>query len=290
MARPRVGFAYRLTVVVIRPLLMILNRRDWRGAEHLPKTGGFVVTPNHVSHVDPLTFAHFLYDNGRPPRFLAKSVLFTLPVIGWVVRNAGQIPVYRESRNAAEAFSGAVAAVEAGECVAIYPEATITRDAAMWPMVGKTGAARVALSTGCPVVPVAQWGPQVMLAPYSRRLRIHRRTTISVSAGPPVDLDDLRDLPITAEILRVATDRILGRITCQLAELRGEPPPDRLFDPRAEGVTRIGRPHQRTAPAAVVAPTGRSGEPRVRDPKRRTGTSPHTSSAGAGRRADEERT
>lgn len=245
MARQPLGFAYRLTVVVIRPLLMVLTRRDWRGAEHLPRSGGFVVAPNHLSHVDPLTFAHFLYDNGRPPRFLAKSVLFTLPVIGWVVRNAGQIPVYRESRNSAEAFSGGVAAVEAGECVAIYPEGTITRDPALWPMVGKTGAARVALTTGCPVIPVAQWGPQLMLPPYSRRPRIFRRTTMHVMAGPPVDLDDLHGLPITPEVLRVATDRILDRITRQLAELRDEAPPARMFDPRAEGVSRIGRPHHR---------------------------------------------
>lgn len=253
MSPKPLGFAYLLTVYVIRPLLVILTRRDWRGAEHLPKTGGFVVAPNHLSHVDPLTFAHFLYNNGRPPRFLAKSALFKIPIVGWVVRNAGQIPVYRESRNAAEAFSGAVAAIKAGECVVIYPEGTLTRDPALWPMVGKTGAARVALATGCPVIPVAQWGPQQMLPPYSRRLRLLRRTRVQVTAGPPVDLEDLRELPITPEVLRIATERILARITTMLAELRGEQAPAQLFDPRAEGVARIGRPHH---PAARS-----SGEP-----------------------------
>ena len=89
-----------------------------------------------------------------------------MPVVGWVVRNSGQIPVFRESRDAAEAFRGAVAAIEAGECVAVYAEGTITRDPDMWPMVGKTGAARVALATGCPVIPVAQWGPEQLLPPY----------------------------------------------------------------------------------------------------------------------------
>lgn len=242
MSRKPLGFAYLLTVHSIRPLLVILTRRDWRGAEHLPTTGGFIVAPNHLSHVDPLTFAHFLYNSGRPPRFLAKSALFTIPVVGWVVHNAGQIPVHRESRNAAEAFSGAVAAVDAGECVVIYPEGTLTRDPALWPMVGKTGAARVALATGCPVIPVAQWGPQQMLPPYSRRPRLLRRTRVQVTAGPPVDLDDLRGLPITPEVLRRATERILARITTMLAELRGEPAPAQLFDPRAEGIARIGRP------------------------------------------------
>lgn len=259
MSRKPLGFAYLLTVHTIRPLLIVLTRRDWRGAEHLPETGGFVVAPNHISHVDPLTLAHFLYDSGRPPRFLAKSALFRLPVIGWVVRNAGQIPVYRESRNAAEAFSGAVAAIEAGECVAIYPEGTITRDPSLWPMVGKTGAARIALATGRPVIPVAQWGPHQLLPPYSRRLRIFRRTTVRVTAGPPVDLDDLRGLPVTPEVLAIATERILTRITTQLADLRGETAPAHMFDPRVEGITRIGRPHRSATGSGGAAVQGRTG-------------------------------
>jgi len=67
------------------------------------------------------------------------------------------------------AFRAAVAAVQEGKCVVVYPEGTITRDPGLWPMVGKTGAARIALSTSAPVVPVAQWGPQHILAPYAAR-------------------------------------------------------------------------------------------------------------------------
>lgn len=52
-----------------------------------------------------------------------------------------------------------------GELIGIYPEGTLTRDPNLWPMTGKTGAARIALTTGCPVIPVAQWGPQELLAP-----------------------------------------------------------------------------------------------------------------------------
>jgi len=61
---------------------MVFTRRDWRGAENLPPTGGFVVCPNHISHVDPFAFAHFLYDNGHPPFFLAKSEVFEIPILG----------------------------------------------------------------------------------------------------------------------------------------------------------------------------------------------------------------
>ena len=223
--------------------MMLLTKREWRGAEHLPASGGFVVATNHISHIDPIAFAHYLYDNGRAPRFLAKSGLFTTPVVGWVVRNSGQIPVFRESRDAAEAFRGAVAAIEAGECVAVYPEGTITRDPAGWPMIGKTGAARIALSTGCPVVPVAQWGPEQLLPAYKgTRLRPFPRKTMQVTAGPPVDLDDLRTKSITPEVLRQATVRIMAAITALLAQIRQETPPVIAFDMREAVQPQSDRP------------------------------------------------
>lgn len=245
MAGPkqRLGFWYRFVAGVLRPVLMATTRRNWRGAEHLPGVGnGVVVAPNHISYVDPLTFAHFLWDNGRAPRYLAKEAVFRIPVIGRIIAACGQIPVYRDSKDAAQAFRDAVAAVEAGECVGIYPEGTISRDPALWPMAGKTGAARVALQTGCPVIPVAQWGPQEILAPHSKRVRLLPRKTMKVVAGPPVDLDDLRGQPINPVVLRQATDRILDAITAQLAELRGELPPAERFDPSRVGLTRDSNP------------------------------------------------
>lgn len=251
--RQKLGFWYRFVVAIVRPVLMVFTRRDWHGAEHLPPVGtGVVVSPNHVSYADPLTFAHFLWDNGRAPRYLAKEGVFRIPVLGRIIAACGQIPVYRESRDAAQSFSAAVRAIEQGECVGIYPEGTITRDPNLWPMLGKTGAARVALQTGCDVIPIAQWGPQHLLAPYSKRPQLFPRKTMHVSAGPPVDLDDLRDQPITPELLHEASDRILDAITAQLAKLRGEVPPDTRFDPRKAGLPPTGNPK----PKAGLPPTG----------------------------------
>ncbi len=241
--RPRrIGFWYRLAVVILKPLLTVLTRRDWRGGENLPAAGGVVVVTNHVSHVDPLTFAHFLYDNGRLPRFLGKEVLFRIFFVGSVLRGARQIPVYRESTDASRAFSAAVQAVRDGECVGIYPEATLTRDPDLWPMVGKTGAARVALETGAPVVPIAQWGPQELLAPYSKRPRLFPRATMHVWAGPPVDLTEFRGLPIDASLLHDVTERIMAAITSLLAEIRDEPAPAVRFDLRGTRMPRTGNP------------------------------------------------
>ncbi len=236
MAGPkqRLGFWYRVVAHLLRPVLMVTTRRAWGGVEHLPGVGvGVVVAPNHISYADPLTLAHFLWDNGRAPRYLAKESVFRIPVLGKIITACGQIPVYRESRDAAQAFRDAVSAVRAGECVGIYPEGTITKDPGLWPMTGKTGAARVALETGCQVIPIAQWGPQEILAPYSKRLRLLPPKTVQVLAGPPVDLDDLRGQPVTPDVLRTASDRVIDAITAQLAVLRGELPPASRFNPAA---------------------------------------------------------
>jgi 1-acyl-sn-glycerol-3-phosphate acyltransferase len=231
-AKQRLGFWYRFVAHVLRPVLMVTTRRAWGGFEHLPGVGiGVVVAPNHISYADPLTLAHFLWDNGRAPRYLAKESVFRIPVLGKIITACGQIPVYRASRDAAQAYRDAVSAVRAGECVGIYPEGTITKDPALWPMTGKTGAARVALETGCRVIPIAQWGPQEILAPYSKRLRLLPPKTVHVLAGPPVDLDDLRGQPVTPDVLHAASDRIIDAITAQLAVLRGELPPATRFNP-----------------------------------------------------------
>lgn len=233
---------YRFAIAVLRPLFRALTRRDWSGVEHLPTEGGWVVCPNHVSHVDPLAFAHFLVDQGLSPRFLGKNEVFRVPFVGWVLRSADQIPVYRESGRAADAYRAAVAAVRADKCVAIYPEGTLTRDPDLWPMRGKTGAARVALETRCPVVPVAVWGPEQMLPPYARRPRLFPRKVMHVRAGAPVPLDDLYGRPVSAEVLAEATARIMAAITAELEVLRGERAPSTRFDPRRAGITPTGRP------------------------------------------------
>lgn len=246
-SRPRrgsIGFWYRLAVVLIRPPLMVFTRREWRGAGHLPAEGGFVAVTNHVSHVDPLIFAHFLYDNGRLPRFLGKEALFRLFFVGRVLRGARQIPVYRESADASQAFSAAVAAVHAGECVGIYPEATLTRDPDLWPMVGKTGAARVALETGAPVVPIAQWGPQQLLPPYGKRPHLLPPKTMHVWAGPPVELADVRGRAVDADLLREVTERIMEAITMLLEEIRGEQAPATRYDPKQGGLPATGNPRR----------------------------------------------
>lgn len=214
------------------PLMMAFTKRDWQGTENLnADDGGIVIAANHISWFDPLVIAHALWDNDRPPRFLAKESVFRVPIAGSIITSAGQIPVYRETQEAVAAVRDAITAVDAGECVVVYPEGTITKDPNMWPMAGKTGAARIALATGRPVIPMAQWGAMDVIRPYKKELRLLPRKTMRVRIGEPVDLSDLVGQPLDQATLELATNRILDAMTALLAEIRNEQPPAHRFQP-----------------------------------------------------------
>jgi 1-acyl-sn-glycerol-3-phosphate acyltransferase len=100
-------------------------------------------------------------------------------------------------------------------------------------MVARTGVARLALTTGVPVIPVACWGAQVILPYGDKRPRLFPRKTVKIVAGPPVDLSAYQDKPLTSATLREATNAIMADVTRLLAGLRGEDPPAVPYDPRA---------------------------------------------------------
>lgn len=224
--RARLGFSYRFAVAVLWPLMRIIVRWDIEGAERLTDDdGGVIVAPNHLSWFDPPTVAFALWQADRPPRFLGKDAVFKVPIFGAIIKNAGQIPVYRDTPEVVEAIRDALAALEKGECVVVYPEGTMTRDPQMWPMAAKTGAVRLALSSGRPLYPMAQWGPQAVMRPYHKEFKILPRKTMHIRVGDPIDLSDLVGRPIDSETLAIGSDRLMDAITGMLAEVRHETPP-----------------------------------------------------------------
>ncbi len=248
---------YRALIAVGRPLLVALTRRRWAGAEHLPAEGGFLVVSNHLSYIDPFTLAHYLIDHGHPPHYLGKASIFELPVIGRLVAAAGQIPVHRGTTRASESLAAAMSAVRAGLCVVVMPEGTLTKDPRLWPMTGRTGAARIALETRRPVVPVAQWGPEAMWPPNAKwPSSLLARRTMHITAGAPVDLDDLYGDPLDAATLRAATERMMAAVTALLEDLRAEQAPAERYDPRDHPGGRAADPH--TIAASQLARTDES--------------------------------
>ncbi|MFD9894772.1 lysophospholipid acyltransferase family protein [Amycolatopsis sp. NPDC059027] len=224
-ARAGRGFWYSLAIEVVWRFLVLSSRFRVRGAEHIPSSGGVLVASNHLSFADPTTVTAYCLAAGRVPRYLAKADLWNVPVVGAVMRSGRHIPVHRGAATAVEAYRDAVAAVRSGECVVVFPEATFSSDPGGWPMKGKTGIARIALETGVPVIPLANWGTHHLLPATTRVPRGVPRKTIDLLAGPPVDLSDLAGLPITREVLDEATARIMAAVTALLGGVRGEVPP-----------------------------------------------------------------
>ena len=224
------GAAFALAAAVARPPLRLLARRDWGGAP-LPRGTGFVVASNHVSWLDPVTLADHLLAQGVRPSFLAKEPLFRVPVVGALLRATQQVPVVRGTADAQVALAAGQQRVADGGCVVVYTDGTLTKDPEGWPMVGKTGAARIALATGCPLVPLVQWGPHLLL-PQHGRPRLWPRPRLQVLVGEPVDLTRWRGLPLDAEVLREATAAVVDAVVALLEQARGERAPGR-WDPRA---------------------------------------------------------
>ena len=246
MRRGKIGFWMRLAELLVRPVLWLMTRPEWRGQENIPASGPAILVFNHISYADPFVASHFVFDRPRELRFLAKASLFKIPIGSYILRQIHQIPVQRYSTDAVKALQAAIAALNRGEAVVIYPEGTCTKDPELWPMQGRTGVARLALLTGAPVIPIAQWGAQRIHHPITRKLRLRPKTPVTVSAGPPVDLSAFDGRPAaSADVLREVTDVIMHRLRDDVAALRGEPAPTGpLFVP----------PPKSAAPSPEVTP------------------------------------
>ena len=228
---PFYSFAARRAII---PFLRTVSRQSVTGQENIPSQGGFIAVANHVTDLDSLTGMRALVDAGIPVHSLAKSTLFDVPVLGSILRAGGQIPVKRSSSNAVDSLAEAAGYVRRGECVMVFPEGTLTSDPLKWPMTGKTGAARLAMRTGAPVLPMGQWGAHEVLDTYSHRLRGIPRKDVRVIIGEPVDLGRFGRDTEDREAVRACTAEIMRAITVLVEQLRGEKAP-RPFDLKYDG-------------------------------------------------------
>ena len=236
------GWAFNLAVPILKPTLLATTRRTWIDGEKIPATGGCILVFNHVSHVDPLTAAHIVYDHGRMPRYLAKSGLFKNRALGYFLRSAGQIPVERLTKNAKGAFDAAVAAVEEGECVVVYPEGTITRDPDLWPMVGKSGRRPDRARDRVPGDPGRAVG-RAGAADAVRQEAAPRPRANDHDEGrrPGRPRRPAGRCPHTQDVINQATDRIMAALTQLVEDVRGEKAPAERFDPRKKAPARDRR-------------------------------------------------
>jgi 1-acyl-sn-glycerol-3-phosphate acyltransferase len=197
---------------------------NWRfeGLEHVPRDGPALIACNHISYFDPLAHAYLLLKAHRKARFLAKSELYEHWLLKRVLEGAHQIKVFRGSGDSSP-VDNAKKALNAGECVVIYPESTVTTTPDFSPMKGKTGIARLTLATGVPVLPIAVWGSQhVWQRDGARSLKFGR--PIWVKAGPPLDFSDYADSAGDEATFRTITDQVMDELTHLVVDLRSRYP------------------------------------------------------------------
>jgi 1-acyl-sn-glycerol-3-phosphate acyltransferase len=150
------------------------------------------------------------------------------------------VPVARESKDASKALDHALRLLDLGHCVGVYPEGTLTRDEHGWPMVAKTGLARLAISTQTPIVPIAQWGSQIVMPTYEKKIKLFPRTPIKMLAGKPIELTAWYGKENDPDALREATAYFMRELTNLLEELRGEKRSEEIFDPHNSNLPRVG--------------------------------------------------
>ena len=202
-------------IAVVGFFWRILFRTRIEGTEHIPSSGPAIVAGNHVSGLDGVVLALVTGSRGRRmTKFLVAAEFFHKLWCGWALRLYRQIPLRRGERDQG-ALDVAIETIRGGALAGIFPEGTVNADPEAGLLRGRKGAARIALATGAPVVPVGIWGTQARWPKPGLHLRRPWRPVVAISYGDPVspkgdpestdDVQAFTDVMIDA--LTVRTDR-----------------------------------------------------------------------------------
>lgn len=233
---------YGIAAAIVGSILALVSRvqvERQRGrravAQQLPD-GPLIVIANHTSYADGLLLALVCRRLGRSLRLLATAGVFRAPLIGTIARKLGFIAVERGSTSAASSLDRAVEALAHGEAIGMFPEGRLTRHPERWPERAKTGAVRLALRSGAPIVPMAMEGAHRVVG-RSRIVgtivaNVFRRPQVRTRVGEPIDVRALLALPAGADAgpddVRRAADAVMARLVDLVEELRGAEAPDPL--------------------------------------------------------------
>jgi 1-acyl-sn-glycerol-3-phosphate acyltransferase len=207
---PAVEFTYGFARNVLFPPMHAGLRWTIEGVHRIPVRGPVLLASNHVSYLDPIVLGYVADRRHRKVRFLTKAELFEKRGLAPLLRQTRQIPVHRESASASGSLEFAVEALRGGECVAVFPEGTISLD--LEPMAGKSGTARLAAMTGVPVTPVGLWGTHRILF-KGRKPSWRWGVAETVVVGDPVRVEP-------DEAVHEATDRVMAAIVACVRRAR----------------------------------------------------------------------
>ena len=170
---------YTVIEKILRPIFTAVYRIEITGREHVPETGPCVLAANHVSVMDGFFLGLAVT---RQVRFMAKSELYRVPGVKQVLHAAGAFPVERGA-DAGRAVAAGVALLERGACIGVFPEGTSLPDEKRG---YRRGAARLALASGAPLIPVALIGTELTLEPRTHRINLPR-VRIVIGEAIPVE-------------------------------------------------------------------------------------------------------
>lgn len=164
---------------------------------------------NHCSHLDPVFIG---CASPRQVRFLAKSELFAIPILGWLIKMLGTIPV-RRGKEGSRALDAAKESLKHGVAIAIFPEGTRSRDGRL--QRGRSGASVLALQTGASVLPVGILGTHQALG---KGMRWIKPTKVRVRFGKPIHVEKIAEDPVSRERSQELTARIMKEIEALLPD------------------------------------------------------------------------
>jgi len=187
---------YPPVVLAVKAAIKALGiRLQLQGAENVPRTGPAVVVSNHVSYLDFIFAGYAARPSGRLVRFMAKKEVFDHPVSGPIMRSLHHIPVDRGY--GLESYAAALDCLRSGELVGLFPEATISRSFELKQF--KSGAVRMAVEVGVPIVPIILWGTQRMYTKDHPR-DFSRGHTLAITVGEPMTVQSGNPLGETARL------------------------------------------------------------------------------------------
>ncbi len=192
-------FVYPPVIGAIKVFWKYLGLKfDFEGVENIPREGGAVLSINHIGYLDFALAGTAALPAGRYVRFMAKKEIFDNKLAGPLMRGMHHICVDRSSGTAS--FVAALRALRSGEVIGIFPEGTISVSFEIKEL--KTGAVRLAMGAGVPVIPTIVWGSQRIWTKKVKRDLRRKKVPITVAFGAPLYFDKQSDVEAGEKLLR----------------------------------------------------------------------------------------
>ena len=197
---------YPPVVVVLKTFWKYLGLKfDFKGDHNIPREGGAILAMNHIGYLDFALIGTAALPVKRYVRFMAKKEIFENKIAGPLMRGMHHISVDRSSGSAS--FVAALRALKSGEIVGIFPEGTISVSFELKEF--KSGAVRLAMGAGVPVIPAVVWGSQRIWTKKVKRDSKRNRYPISVTFGEPLYFTKADDVEEGEARLRAAMQALL---------------------------------------------------------------------------------